>query len=102
MPTDPAKWEMIDNAMANFLRRLTPVERLAIANDLFLMARRALRAQAENDHPHWAAEQVSGEVPRQISQGVVPHGCDLADWLNLHASEYGAGQWTADPLPHRQ
>jgi hypothetical protein len=96
MPTDPSKWEMVDDATAEVLRRMTPGQRLAIMDDLFQMARRSLRAQAENDHPDWTAEQVSREVARQISPGVVPPGCDLAGWFRLHAAEYDDGPWTAD------
>ena len=39
--TDPSKWEMVDDATADVLRRMTPGERLGIANDLFAMARRS-------------------------------------------------------------
>jgi hypothetical protein len=96
MPTDPSKWKMVDDATVEVLRRMTPGERLAIANDLCRMARRSLWAQAENDHPDWTAEQISREVARQISLGVEPPGCDLADWLRLHADDYDDGPWTAD------
>jgi hypothetical protein len=87
---------MVDDALADILRRKTEAERLAIAFDLFRIARQPLRAQLESDHPDWTAKQISGEVARQISQGVVPPGCDLAGWLSLHAADYDGGPWTAD------
>jgi hypothetical protein len=96
MPTDPSKWEMVDDVTVEVLRQMTPEQRLGIAFDLFRMAQWALQVQAENDHPDWTAEQVSREVARQVSLGVVPPGCELADWLRLHAAEYDDGPWTAD------
>jgi hypothetical protein len=96
MRTDPSKWEMVDDATVAVLRQMTLGERLSIANDLFQMARRSLRAQVEDAHSEWEVEQVSREVARQIAQGVEPPGCDLASWFRLHADQFGEGPWAAD------
>ena len=96
MPSDPSKWEMVDDATAEVLRPMTPGQRLAIARDLFQMARKTLIAQIENDRPEWTVEQVSREVARQISLGVEPPGCDLIAWLSRNGNTYGPGPWSAD------
>jgi Arc/MetJ family transcription regulator len=96
MPTDPSKWEMVDDAMAEVMRRMTPSQKFAIVGDLLRMARGVLWHQIENEHRDWEAEQIKREVARQISLGVEPFGCDLAAWLRLHADEFGDGPWAAD------
>jgi hypothetical protein len=87
---------MVDDATAEVLRRMTPGERLAIADDLFRMARGVLSAQIENNHPAWEPEQIKREAGRQLLLGVEPFGCDLAAWLRRHADDFGDGPWAAD------
>jgi hypothetical protein len=96
MPTDPSRWAVMADATADVMRRMTPAQRLGIANDLFHMARGVLGAQIENERPDWEADQINREVSRRISLGVEPFGCDLAAWLRLHAQEFGEGPWAAD------
>jgi hypothetical protein len=69
MPTDPSKWEMVDDAMVPILRRKTPAEKLAIVDSLWTMTRRFVRAQLVNDHPEWTAEQIDRETARRMSHG---------------------------------
>jgi hypothetical protein len=71
MPTDPRRWEMVDDAMAAILRQKTPAQRLAIADGLWRSARRILRAQLKKDHPNWTDEQINCELARRMSHGAV-------------------------------
>jgi Rv0078B-related antitoxin len=71
MPTDPAKWEMVDDTMAAVLRQKTEVQRLAIADGLWRMARQIVTAQLRTDHPEWTPEQIRHETARRMSHGAV-------------------------------
>ncbi len=65
----PAKIESIDDAMVPILRSMTGVERLAVANRMFLAARRMLTGHLSAEHPDWSEEQVQAEVSRRIALG---------------------------------
>lgn len=64
-------FEMVDDAMADILRRKSEGERLAIANGLWKMARRIVRAQLTADHPDWTGRQLDRETARRMSHGAV-------------------------------
>ncbi|HKB03866.1 MAG TPA: hypothetical protein VKD90_16705 [Gemmataceae bacterium] len=63
--------EIVDDAMADILRRKTEAERLKIADGLWNLARRIVRAQLSADHPDWTAEQIKRETARRMSHGAV-------------------------------
>ncbi|CAI4032159.1 hypothetical protein DNFV4_02587 [Nitrospira tepida] len=63
--------EVVDEAMAEVLRRKTPAERLAIGFGLWRSARKLLRGQLASLHPEWDAEQLDREVVRRLSHGAV-------------------------------
>jgi hypothetical protein len=63
--------EILDNAMAEILRRKTPAERLAIANGMWRFARDMLRANLVREHPDWADDVVNRTVARRLSHGSV-------------------------------
>jgi hypothetical protein len=63
--------EVIDETMAEVLRRKTPAERLAIAFGLWRSARKLLRGQLISLHPEWDAERLDHEVARRLSHGAV-------------------------------
>ncbi|HUE74196.1 MAG TPA: hypothetical protein VMP01_25170 [Pirellulaceae bacterium] len=69
MPLDPARYEMIDDQMADILRAKTPFERLEMAASMSRMARGLIRDKLRFDHPDWNAEQIDREVVRRISHG---------------------------------
>jgi hypothetical protein len=69
MPLDPARYEMIDDQMAEVLRAKTPLERLKMAESMQRMARGLIRDKLRYDHPDWTAEQIEREVARRISLG---------------------------------
>ena len=69
MPLDPARYEMIDDQMAEVLRAKTPFERLKMAESMQRMARGLIRDKLRFDHPEWTAEQIDREVARRFSHG---------------------------------
>jgi len=68
---DIRRIEVLDDAMAEVLRRKTPAERLAIGFGLWRSARRMLRGQLASLHPDWDAERLEREVVRRLSHGAV-------------------------------
>ncbi|MDE3019898.1 MAG: hypothetical protein KGO52_16575 [Nitrospirota bacterium] len=68
---DPRRIEVLDEAMAEVLRRKTPAERLAIGFGLWRSARKMLRGQLASLHPEWDAARLDREVARRLSHGAV-------------------------------
>ncbi|ALA59014.1 hypothetical protein [Nitrospira moscoviensis] len=71
MAIDVHRIEVIDDVMADVLRRKTPAERLAIGFGLWRSARVILRGQLEARHPDWDSERLDREVARRLSHGAV-------------------------------
>ena len=71
MSSDMQRIEVLDDAMAEVLRRKTPAERLAIGFGLWRSARTLLRGQLASLHPEWDVAQVDREVARRLSHGAV-------------------------------
>jgi len=63
--------EILDDAMAEILRRKTPAERLAIANGMWKFAREMLRANIAREHPDWTNEEVNRLTARRLSHGAI-------------------------------
>lgn len=68
---DPRRIEVMDDAMAEILRRKTPAERLAIGFGLWRSAQKLLRGQLASLHPEWDAQRLDREVARRLSHGAV-------------------------------
>ena len=68
---DVRRIEVLDDAMAEVLRRKTPAERLAIGFGLWRSARKLLRGQLASLHPEWDGERLAREVARRLSHGAV-------------------------------
>ena len=71
MPTDPSRWEMVDDAMAAILRQKTPAQRLAIAFGMWDFAKQMIRSVLRAEHPDWTPEQIKRETARRMSHGAV-------------------------------
>ena len=69
MRLDRGQIEVVDEQMAAVLRQKTGAERLAIANGLFLSARRMLTSHLRTEHTDWSDEQIAREVARRIAHG---------------------------------
>jgi hypothetical protein len=54
---DPRRIEVMDDVMAEILRRKTPTERLAIGFGLWRSAQKILRGQLASLHPEWEAKR---------------------------------------------
>lgn len=68
---DIRRIEVMDEAMAEVLRRKTPTERLAIGFGLWRSAHKLLRGQLASLHPEWDAQRLAQEVARRLSHGAV-------------------------------
>lgn len=62
-------FEMVDDAMADILRRKTEQERMRIAAGMWRSARVMLRGAICTEHPDWDEAQVNCEIARRISGG---------------------------------
>ncbi len=63
--------EVVDDRMAEILRRKTPQERLAIMAGLWRLARRLVTASVRMMHPEWEEAEIRREVARRMSHGAV-------------------------------
>lgn len=68
---DVRRIEVIDEAMAEVLRRKTPAERFQIGFGLWRSAQKLLRWQLASLHPEWDAQWLAQEVARRLSHGAV-------------------------------
>jgi hypothetical protein len=71
MRLDAGQIEVIDQAMADVLRRKTPAERLAIASGMWESVRTMLLTQLAERYRDWSPERVEREVIRRMSHGAV-------------------------------
>ena len=67
----PGQIEAVDDVMAEILRRKTPLERIEIGVKLWTSAGKMLTAHLKSSHPDWDDKQISKEVAKRLSHGVV-------------------------------
>ena len=70
-PLNPPRIEVPDDKVVDILRRMTPAERLAVANNMWLAARNAIECMLRSEHPDWSDEQVLKEITRRMLRGSV-------------------------------
>ena len=63
--------EVMSEEMAAILRQKTGAERLQIANDMFVSARRMLLSHLRAEHPDWDDLRIEREAARRLSHGAV-------------------------------
>ena len=68
---DPGQIEVMDDTLAEVLRRKTPAERIKIGFGLWTSARDMLLAYLKKTHPEWSIEMVEKEIARRLSHGIV-------------------------------
>ncbi len=68
---DRDRFEVVDDAMAAILRQKTGAERLAIANAMYVSARRMLLSHLAAEHPDWSEEEIQREAAQRLSHGAV-------------------------------
>lgn len=66
-------FEMIDDQMAEVLRRKSDAQRLRSVDAFWNSARAILKAAIRTEHPDWSLERVQIEVARRISNGALDH-----------------------------
>jgi hypothetical protein len=68
---EPGQIEVMDDVMAEILRKKTPAERIQIGFKLATSARKMLTAHLKSTHPEWDDKQISQEVAKRLSHGTV-------------------------------
>lgn len=68
---DNGQIEVLDDLMADVLRRKTPAERIGIGFGLWTSARRMLLTYLRKEHPEWTEERLQREVAGRMSHGAV-------------------------------
>lgn len=68
---DSGQIEVVDDAMAEVLRRKTPAERIQIGFTLWTSARNMLLVYLQTSHPEWNKERLEKEVARRLSHGAI-------------------------------
>lgn len=63
--------EIVDERVAEILRKKTPAERLAIADGLWRFARDMTRAIIAREHPDWSEDEIRRQVARRMSHGAL-------------------------------
>lgn len=66
-------FEVIDEPMADALRRKSDSQRLRSVDAFWNSARAILKAAIRTEHPEWGLHQVHLEVARRISNGALDH-----------------------------
>ena len=69
MSVGEVKFEIIDDQMAEILRRKTDIQRLRSVDTFWRSARAILRAAIVTEHPDWDAIRVNREISSRISNG---------------------------------
>ncbi len=60
---DRGQIEVVDDIVAEILRRKTPTERIRIACDLWVSVHRMLTTHLTKTHPDWDSKRVEREFP---------------------------------------
>lgn len=61
----------ISPEMAAIYRQMTPTERLQIGFGMWRAARKLVAAGVRHQHPDWSEEEMSREIARRLSHGLV-------------------------------
>ncbi len=64
-------FEVVDDRVAEIVRRKSPAERLAMVDWLRRIAREMVRANITRENPDWSAAETGRQVARRISRGAV-------------------------------
>jgi hypothetical protein len=68
---DPGQIEILDDSMADVLRKKRPAERIRIGFDIWTSAHAMLTAYIKSIHPDWDREHVEREVTRRFLHGTL-------------------------------
>jgi hypothetical protein len=68
---DPGQIEVVDDTMAEILRRKTPAERIRIGFTLWTSACNMLMTHLKKTHPEWDNDRVKKVVAKRLSHGAI-------------------------------
>ena len=76
--------EVVDDKVAEILRKKTPAEKLKLASDMWKSARNMLNHHLKNIHPDWDKEKIQREIVKRMSnkQYMELHTAKLRDTIN--------------------
>ena len=66
---DGGQIEVLDEALADVLRRKTPAEKIQMIAAAHRTARQLIRAGVHHQHPDWDDARVGAEVLRRLTRG---------------------------------
>lgn len=66
---DRGQIEVVDDAMADLLRRKTPAERIKIGFSIWTSAHKMLTVHIKKTHPDWDQEKVERVVAERFQHG---------------------------------
>jgi len=69
MRLDSGQIEMVDDTVAEILRRKTPAERIQIACDLWASVHRMLTTYLRKTHPEWDSRKIEQEGLMKLGTG---------------------------------
>ena len=68
-PIDWRRIEVVDDDMADILRKKTPAQRIAMVGAAHRTARLIIEASVRRQHPDWDKQAISREVARRLLGG---------------------------------
>jgi hypothetical protein len=68
-PLDPRRIEVVDDAVAEALRKKTIAERIMMVSDCHRTARLLVEGNVRTRHPDWDDARVRAEVARRMARG---------------------------------
>lgn len=68
---DRGQIEVVDDAMAEVLRRKTPAERIRIGFSIWISAHNMLMVHMKKTHPEWNTGKLNKEVAGRLGCGAV-------------------------------
>jgi len=66
---DPGQIEVVDDAVAEILRRKTPAERVAMVLEANRVLRLRITSHIQSVHPEWDSNQVAAAVTKRMTRG---------------------------------
>ncbi|MBL7133787.1 MAG: hypothetical protein ISS78_06795 [Phycisphaerae bacterium] len=71
---DPGQIEVVDDAVAEVLRRKTPAERIAMVFDANDTMRLIIAGGLRTQHPEWSDDDIAAEVAGRMLGGELDRG----------------------------
>ena len=69
MRLDQGQIEVVEDRMAEILRRKSPQERLQIGFEMWASSREMIHSYLASQHPDWLEEKLTQEVARRLLRG---------------------------------